>query len=73
MMMRQEPAKNWGQPTLSQGALFAAWTERTVPNFSPCPQTCATFADACVGQRHALPQSGAGSRPALRQFAQDLA
>jgi hypothetical protein len=37
-------AKNWGLPTLSQGAVMqpenalpfvAAWTERTVPNFSP--------------------------------------
>ncbi len=39
-------AKNWGLPTLSQGAVStwrsalafaAAWTERAVPNFSPRP------------------------------------
>ena len=41
--------KNWGQPTLSQGAFsatknaipFAAvWTERAVPDFSPSPAMC---------------------------------
>jgi NADH-quinone oxidoreductase subunit M len=33
-----EPAQNWGQPTLSQGAVFAPpWTERAVPNFAPHP------------------------------------
>jgi hypothetical protein len=34
-MIGLKPAKNWGQPTLSQGAPFAAWTERAVPSFSP--------------------------------------
>jgi hypothetical protein len=45
-LMFPAPAKSWGQPTLSQGAIStrknalpfaAAWTERAVPNFSPHP------------------------------------
>ena len=45
-VMQAPSAKNWGQPTLSQGAVnawqnafpfAAAWTERAVPNFSPHP------------------------------------
>jgi fructose-specific phosphotransferase system IIC component len=40
-----EKPKNWGHPTLSQGApitsrnaipFAAAWTEQGVPSFSPC-------------------------------------
>jgi hypothetical protein len=58
-----EPAKNWGQPTLSQGAsspeenalpFAAAWTERAVPNFSPEPKYLLT--EPWVGYRLALPE-----------------
>ena len=50
-----KPAKNWGQPTLSQGVVsvrkcappfVAAWTERAVPNFSPRPQSPRILAPA---------------------------
>jgi hypothetical protein len=47
MITPAKPAKNWGQPTLSQGAVIrrknapiiaAARTERAVPDFPPHPQ-----------------------------------